>query len=177
MLDQLFRRWLNRDNPIISLLRSVPLFQELNRRELQEVAQLLEMRKFKADEVVFEQGAPGRGVYVVISGCVDVIQKDEEDGEKILLAQSVPGSFFGEIALLDDAPRTASAFVTEDAELALFPRNALLMLAEQRPHLGVKIAIQLSQMIAERLRRTNRSLRVARDDLAAKQSVDEEGES
>lgn len=173
MLDQLFRRWLNRDTPMISQLRSVPLFQELNRRELQEVAQLLELRNYQAGDVVFEQGVSGTGVYVVISGCVEVIQKDEEDAEKLLLAKSEQGSFFGETALLDDAPRTASAVVTEDAELALFPRDALLMLAEQRPHLGVKIAIQLSQVIAERLRRTNRSLRVARDELAAKHEEDE----
>jgi CRP/FNR family cyclic AMP-dependent transcriptional regulator len=177
MLDEILRRWLDRDHPMFPKLRSVPLFQELNRRELQEVVQLLEMHKYEAGGVVFEQGTPGMGVYMVMSGCVELIQSNEGESDTLLLAQSESGSFFGETALLDDAPRTASAVVTEDTELALFPRSALLMLAEQRPHLGVKIAIQLSQMTAERLRRTNRSLRVARDDLAAKQPKDEEGGS
>ena len=175
MLDQLLNRWLDREKPLFPKLRAVPLFQELNRRELQEVVQLLEVRKYAEGDVIFKQGAPGTGVYVVLTGHVEVTQIDGDD--KLVLSESESGSFFGETALLDDTPRTASAVVTEETELALFPRDALLMLAEQRPHLGVKIAIQLSQMIAERLRRTNRSLRVARDELADKQSKDEEGDS
>ena len=175
MLDQLLYRWLDREKPLFPKLRAVPLFQDLNRRELQEVVQLLEIRKYEQGDLVFEQGAPGTGVYVVLAGRVEVTQAD--DGEKLLLSEAESGSFFGETALLDDTPRTASAVTTEDTELALFPRDALLMLAEQRPHLGVKIAIQLSQMIAERLRRTNRSLRVARDELDDKQTKDEEADS
>ena len=99
---------------------------------------------------------------MVLKGCVDVIQKDGEDGEKVLLSQSESLSFFGETALLDDAPRTAAAVAAEDTKLALFPRDALHQLAEQRPHLGVKIAIQLARIVAERLRQTNRNLQAAR---------------
>lgn len=163
MPTHLLRRWLVREKPLFPKLRAVPLFRELNRRELQQVARLLDIRTYSKGEVVFEQGAAGDGVYVVLKGRVAVVQKDGEDGAQVLLSQSESGSFFGETALLEDAPRTAEAVAEEDSRLALFPRDALLLLAEQRPHLGVKIAIQLSQIIAERLRRTNRGLQVARD--------------
>lgn len=163
MPTHLLRRWLVREKPLFPKLRAVPLFRELNRRELQQVARLLDIRTYSKGEVVFEQGAAGDGVYVVLKGRVAVVQKEGEDGAQVLLSQSESGSFFGETALLEDAPRTAEAVAEEDSRLALFPRDALLLLAEQRPHLGVKIAIQLSQIIAERLRRTNRGLQVARD--------------
>ena len=176
-MNRFLQRWLEREKPLFPQLRAIPLFRELNRRELQAVVQILNIRKYSTGDVVFEQGAQGDGVYVVLKGCVDVIQKDGEDGEKVLLSQSESGSFFGEIALLEDAPRTAAAVVVEDTKLALFSRDALRQLAEQRPHLGVKIAIQLARIVAERLLQTNHSLQAARDELAAKQKEDGEDES
>ena len=176
-MNRFLQRWLEREKPLFPELRAIPLFRELNRRELQAVVQLIETHKYSTGDVVFEQGAPGDGVYVVLKGCVEVFQKDGEDGEKVLLAQSESGSFFGETALLEDVPRTAAAVATEDTRLALFPRDALHQLAEQRPHLGAKIAIQLSRIVAERLRQTNHSLQVARDELATKQKEDGEDAS
>ncbi|MFT5370178.1 MAG: CRP/FNR family cyclic AMP-dependent transcriptional regulator [Candidatus Latescibacterota bacterium] len=173
MFNKLFRRGL-RDNPLVRVLREIPLFRELSRGELREVVQTLEVASFAIDDVVFKQDDPGRGMFIVLSGGVDIFQMDE-DGARLHLSRSEVGSFFGETALLDDAPRTASAIVFDEAELALFSRHALLNLAENRPHLGVKIAMQLSQIIAERLRRTNRGLRSARDEVGAAQKAKEEG--
>ncbi|MCY3681050.1 MAG: cyclic nucleotide-binding domain-containing protein [Gemmatimonadetes bacterium] len=176
-MNRFLQRWLEREKPLFPELRAIPLFRELNRRELQAVVQLIEIRKYSTGDIIFKQGAPGDGVYVVLRGCVEVIQKDGEDGENMLLAQSESGSFFGEIALLEDVPRTAAAVATKDTRLALFPRDALHQLAGQRPHLGAKIAIQLSRIVAERLRQTNHSLQVARDELATKQKEDGEDAS
>ena len=176
-MNRLLQRWLEREKPLFPKLRAIPLFRELNRRELEAVVQLIETRKYSTGDVVFEQGVPGDGVYVVLKGCVEVVQKDGEEDKKVLLAQSEAGSFFGETALLEDVPRTAAAVATEDTKLVLFSRDALHQLAEQRPHLGVKIAIQLARIVAERLRQTNHSLQVARDELAAKQKEDGKDES
>lgn len=176
MLDLLLRRGWGRENPLVRVLRDIPLFRELGRRELREVAQTLEVATFAIGDRVFKQGEDGRGMFIVLSGGVDIFQVDEEDGRRLHLSRSESGAFFGETALLDDAPRTASAIVFDEAELALFSRYALLNLAENRPHLGVKIAMQLSQIIAERLRRTNRGLRSARDEVDAAQKAKEEGQ-
>ncbi len=168
-MNRFLQRWLEREKPLFPKLRAIPLFRELNRRELQAVVEVIEIREYLTGDVVFEQGAPGDGVYVVLKGCVEMGQKDGEDTEKVLLARSESGSYFGETALLEDTPRTAAAVATEDTRLALFPRDALHQLAEQRPHLGVKIAMQLARIVAERLRQTNHSLQVARDELVEKQ--------
>lgn len=175
MLNKLLKRWSRRDMPMLSVLEDVPLFRDLSRRELREVAQTLEVADYAIEDVVFKQGEPGRGMYIVLSGGVDIYQVDEEDGTRLHLSRSEAGAFLGETALLDDSPRTASAVVFDEAELALFSRYALLNLAEQRPHLGVKIAMQLSQIIAERLRRTNRGLRSVRDEVEAAEKAKSEG--
>lgn len=168
-MHRFLQRWLDHKKLQFIQLREVSLFQDLNRRELQEVEQHLKERTYSKGGVIFEQGAAGDGVYVVLQGRVAVLQKNGEDGEPVLLSQAESGSFFGETALLDDAPRTAAAVAEEDVRLAFFSRDALRQLAEQRPRLGVKLAIQLSQIIAERLRHTNRSLQVAQEDLANQQ--------
>ena len=66
------------------------------------------------------------------------------------------------MALLSDSPRTASAVAAEDTDLLVLNRADLLDLSEARPRIGVKIVMQLSQIVAERLRRTNRSLKEVR---------------
>ena len=168
-MNRFLQRWLEREKPLFPKLRAVPLFRELNRRELQAVVEVIEICEYSTGDVVFEQGAPGDGIYLVLKGCVEMVQKDGEDSEIALLARSESGSSFGETALLEDTPRTAAAVAAGDTKLVLFSRDALHQLAEQRPHLGVKIAMQLSRIVAERLRQTNHSLQVAREELAVKQ--------
>ncbi len=143
---------MDREDPTASKLGDVPFFQDLNRRELREIGQSLGKRTYEPGRAVFEQGQSGRGMYVVISGGVEIYQ-DDEDGIRLWLSEVGPGEFFGELALLDDAARTASAVATEETELAVFDREHLLHLAEERPHIGVKILMHLSQIVAERLRR------------------------
>ena len=115
----------------------------------------------KAGEMVFSQGDAGDGLYIVSSGSVSVFQQ-EKDETHLKLTEVKTGAFFGEMALLSDSPRTASAVAAEDAELLVLNRADLLNLAETRPRIGVKIVVQLSQIVAERLRRTNRSLKEVR---------------
>ena len=151
-----------------------PFLIVANKRELKEVEGVLQKRTFESGQAVFEQGNPGVGMYVVISGEVEISQIDE--GDQLVLTQVGDGGFFGETALLDDAVRTATAITVEETEVMFFSRSGLLTLAENRPHLGVKIVMQLSQVIAERLRRANRGLRTAREEVAALQKTDEESE-
>lgn len=166
MLRILLQRFFGTENPLHAKLRNVPLFKELSHRELREIEQALQRNTLAAGETIFEQGDAGVGLYIILSGEVEISQ-ESEDGSTVQLTHIEDDAFFGETALLDDASRTATAVAVEETELALFPRSGLLALAEQRPHLGVKIVMQLSQIIAERLRRTNRGLRAAREEVEA----------
>ncbi len=161
-----FKDLFARDDPMGAALVEVPFFQDLSRRELREVGQSLQKQTYASGKPVFEQGRPGMGMYVVLSGRVEICRNDE-DGTRLQLGEVGPGEFFGELALLDDSARTASALAAEETELVAFTRANLLNFAEDRPHIGVKVLMHLSQIVAERLRRANRALKEARDDLEA----------
>jgi len=139
----------------------VPLFEDLSRGELQEISRVLQHKGYKKDEVVFQQGNPGTGLFIIMTGSVDV-QQEEDDGTVLHLASAKPGEFIGELALLDDAPRTASAIAVDETSVVALYRTDLLALSQTRPRLGVKVLMQLSLIVAERLRRTNRALKDVR---------------
>jgi CRP/FNR family cyclic AMP-dependent transcriptional regulator len=151
--------WIKRSN--LGVWTDIPLFEELNRREKQDVSDVLQHKTYKKGELVFQQGNPGTGLFIVMTGSVDV-QQEEDDGTILHLASAKPGEFIGELALLDDSPRSASAVAVDDTSVVALYRTDLLALAEGRPRLGVKILMQLSQIVAERLRRTNRALKEVR---------------
>ena len=151
--------WIRRSN--LGVWTKIPLFEELSRREQQDVNAVLQHKTYKKGELVFQQGNPGTGLFVVITGSVDV-QQEEDDSTILHLASAKPGEFIGELALLDDSLRTASAIAVDDTSVVALYRTDLLALSESRPRLGVKILMQLSQIVAERLRRTNRALKEVR---------------
>ena len=147
-------------------LARIPFFGDLGRRHLNLLSESLRLRTYKAGETIFDQGAPSVAAYIVRSGLIEIIQ-DDGNGTKMQLSEAAPGTLLGETALLDDAPRTASAVVADDAEVAVFYRSELFRLAEEQTDLAVKIVLQLSQVVAERLRRTNRALREVRGQVEA----------
>ena len=101
-------------------------------------------------------------MFIIVAGQVEIVQSGDE-GQILRLATLGPGDFFGEQALLDESPRTASAIAAEPCEAVGFFRPDLLELMEANPRIGMKIVMRLSQMISVRLRQTNRLLKEARD--------------
>ena len=157
----LFRRHSEGEEALFEILHHVPIFQDLNRREFRNIEAILHRRDIAATEVFVREGETGVGMYIIISGQVQITQKGE-DGNEQLLATLGEGDFFGEQALLDESPRTASAIAVEPCQVVGFFRPNLLNLIESTPRLGLKIVMRLSQMISVRLRHTNRLLKEAR---------------
>ena len=93
-------------------------------------------------------------MYVILDGSVEI--KDPDSGT--IFASLNPGDFFGELALLDEEPRSASAHSTQPARLIGFFRTDLLTLIQRSPELGNKILLNLSRVLGERLRKTNEEL-------------------
>ena len=160
----IFRRRTKEEEGILIILHQVPIFQELNRREISRLEGILHRRSFVLDESIVKEGELGVGMYIILSGKVEIRQQGEE-GTLQHLATFGPGDFFGDQALLDESPRTASAIATEPCQVVGFFRPDLLELIESSPHLGLKIVMRLSQMISVRLRQTNYLLKEARDQL------------
>ena len=141
-------------DPILKALENVPIFEHLTDKELSEVARLTHERTYKKDEHIFKKLAPAEGMYVILDGEVKITDSDTET----IFASLQSDDFFGELALLDEEPRSASAIATIPSRLIGFFRTDLLTLMKRSPDLGNKILLNLSRVLGERLRRTNQEL-------------------
>jgi CRP/FNR family cyclic AMP-dependent transcriptional regulator len=142
--------------PLMTLeaLRSVPLFASLDDEDASALRSLLKLEVKPAGSVLFRKGEGGDRMYLIEGGCVRIHIRDE-DGEDVTLAELAGGDFFGEMAILDGKPRSASATVTEDARLAVLSREHFHNYVRRNPDLG----LGMLSAIAERLRHTDEMLR------------------
>ena len=130
------------------LLKQVPIFQQLSGRELHKIEQMLYgPREWQAREAIINQGDPGLGLYIVVSGQVRIVQRGDDGVEK-QLATLTRGDFFGEQALVDESPRPASASAIRPCRLLVFCRPDLLELIEGNIPLALKIVEGLAQAIS-----------------------------
>lgn len=158
----IFRRSTGPDDAL-AVLRRVPIFQPLSRRQLQAVERILHRRRYAAGEVVFRKGDPGVGMYIVAAGVVRITQ---EPGD-VHLAELGEGDFFGEIALLNETPRSATATALEPTTLFGFFQPDLISILERQPRIGVVVLRGLAEIAGERLVRTEATLRECQRRLQA----------
>jgi len=144
---------------ITVLLQKIPLFTELHKGELREIERLVHRRVYKGGEVIFWEDEPGVGMYVVQHGEVGIF-KDYAKAAQKELARLEPGDFFGEMALLEDDCRSATAVALDDTHLFGLFHPDLFNLFDRKPQLGVKLLSTLGNILARRLRKTNQDLLV-----------------
>lgn len=147
--DNLFRSRRDWKGEATHMLAATPIFSVVPKRVLRQMVDGMYHRHFQSGETVFQAGDPGLGMYLLLSGTI-VIQLNGRE-----LAQLGPGDFFGEVALFGDEARTADAVSQGECELIGFFRPDLQEWVERSPKLGVKVLLQLGQVLAERLRNTN----------------------
>ena len=148
------------------LLRSIALFEGLGDEDLRELGESLQRRPYAAGAMVFDQGDAGSSMYIVESGEVN-IHLPGEASRRISLKDIARGEYFGELALFDEKPRSASALVTTDAVLLELQRHTLEDFLGRRP----RVAMAILRTMSERLRETNTML-----SARAAKNVDEEFE-
>ncbi len=142
--DKLVRHHIRLDEQIDSrvahswLLRGMPIFDELQSDELDWLALQMEQESLPADTLVFAQGQPGDKFYIVKSGQVRITR--QVGGEDIKLASRGPGEYFGEIALLQDQPRSASVCTTVDSDLLSLTAGHFRELMSGYLHFGQAVA-------------------------------------
>lgn len=135
-----------------SFLRSLSLFKDLRDRELGQLAQGLHARTYHAGEVVFLEGDIGRALFILESGKIEITRTDDKGAAELVYTVQ-PGEFFGEMALLEQLPRTASATAAERSHLYLLYRSKLDSLLTHHPRIGASIMAHLAQLLSARLRR------------------------
>lgn len=131
-------------------LQNTPLFRTLKPLEVKFVDGVMHERRYLPDEIIFDEGEQGQALYLVMSGRVRISRTIH--GNRQLLNELEPGSFFGDLALLDDSPRSAQARALDGCELAVFFRDDFLALMETDAVIGYKISLALARHIGRRLR-------------------------
>jgi CRP/FNR family transcriptional regulator, cyclic AMP receptor protein len=113
-------------------LSAVPLFAGLDEEGLAGLIRGMRVRRFRRGETVFHLGDPGDALFIVISGTIK-ITLPADTGDEAILATLRPGDFFGELALLDGAPRSATAIAIEPTETYVLPRDRFRELIATEP--------------------------------------------
>lgn len=118
----------------VESLRRCALFAHVDEAALEVVARGMRRRRFRRNEVIFHQGDTGDSLHVVASGAVKILLPSAE-GDEAIIATLRPGDFFGELALLDGAPRSATATSLDGTETFVLPRDEFLALLSTDPGL------------------------------------------
>jgi CRP/FNR family transcriptional regulator/CRP/FNR family cyclic AMP-dependent transcriptional regulator len=129
-------------------LRDVPLFNGMDAAELAQLAADLKRRYFAADQTVFYQGDPGSAVYIIVSGRVRIYVHGEE-GQEVSVVIYGPGDLFGEMALLDRQPRSATAVAMEDTVLLTLSDDDFYRHLRQSHQLALNLMLTLSTRLRD----------------------------
>ncbi len=137
------------------LLRSVPLFADLEADELERFSRVAVPRSFPAGTRVFHEGDRSDACYIVREGSFRVT-REHSDGRAITLATLGPGEVFGELAMLDGDTRSASAEALSDGELLALPATDVRNLLARHPEISVKLVAALVRRLREANERISR---------------------
>ncbi len=145
----------------ITLLKQVYLFKHLEDTELQAIAAQTREVSFKKNAILMTEGDIGESMYIIRSGSVKVFVSDS-DGKELILYHQNAGSIVGDIALLDDAPRSASVTATEATHALMISKAKFLDLLREHPELSIGVIRSLTQRLREA---TEGSRRLALDNV------------
>jgi len=144
-----------------NLLTEIKMFASLDEDDRQALAEVVDKLKLDAGHTLFQAGDPGESLYVVESGEIELFIRDNA-GQKIVLTVAESGDTFGELAMLDSGPRTATAAALSDSELIVLDRHDLILLFQRRPEAALHMLAAMGGMTrkADELLRTRVSRNV-----------------
>ena len=138
------------DNQKIEMLKSIPIFSQLTGKEVLELDELLHERVYEKDEIIFEEGDIGHGIYIVVSGKLRI--NLSHASLKTLILEIGPGELLGELTLFEEAPRTATvAAVERTVMVALFQAEFSSLLSKNKS-IGVKVLTEIARILIRRAR-------------------------
>lgn len=132
---------------VIAMLEKNPLWSGLDRKDLKAIVKVAMERKFETGDIILSRGEGGVGFYLIRDGSVEI----KSDGN--ILAKLGPGQFFGEMAILDNQPRSADVVAAEPSRCLIVSEWSFKALISDNP----RIALNMLQEFARRLREANKS--------------------
>ena len=136
------------------LLKGTDLFAEIDDETLHELRLSARALTFRKNTVLISEGETGESLYIIKSGNVNIYVSDDQ-GNEIVLSNLGPGSYFGEVSLLDNEPRTASAITLERTEIVAIAKADFMICVEKHP----KIALIVIRTMTRHLRRATVTIR------------------
>ncbi|PYS50757.1 MAG: cyclic nucleotide-binding protein [Acidobacteria bacterium] len=139
----------------VEMFADIDLFNMLHKEDQIALADVVDYEQLEAGQTLFQTGDPGDSLFIVHSGEIELYIKDTA-GQKIVLTTAREGEMFGELALLDSGPRSATALALMDSGLLVLDRDDLLLLFQKRPDAALHMLAAMSGMTrkADQLLRT-----------------------
>jgi CRP/FNR family transcriptional regulator, cyclic AMP receptor protein len=136
-------------------LAYIKMFELLNEDDRLALAKVIDEEKVSEGQALFQAGDPGDSLFIVQSGEIELFIKDTA-GQKIVLATTSEGDMFGELAMLDSGPRTATAVAVKDSDVLVLDRDDLVLLFQRKPEAALHMLAALSGLTrkADELLRT-----------------------
>jgi len=128
---------------MVEILEKVPLFKGLKKRQLTALARIFIERNCEAGEVIVPQGRDGYGFFIIASGAAEAVL-ERVDGTKAVVNTFEETDFFGELALLDGGPRTASVIATKPTRCLILPRENFLGAVRRDGEMAAAIMVELA---------------------------------
>ena len=148
----------------LETLKKIPLFRHLTYQELVKVLNITYLQQFDAGVPVVKEGADGEELFIILSGRVVVTKGGQE------LVELHPGVHFGEMALVDQSPRSATVTARDATRVLVIGRPQFYQLIRKEPVLAVKLLWSFVQVLSHRLRETNEQLQGAKSELEQAQA-------
>ena len=150
---------------LIPYLKQSDIFYQFTQTQLELVANLCQEKIFSEGEIIFEENSNSKQLFIISQGEVDIlidsgVMNPQGKSEKISIAVLRRGQSFGEIALVDEGLRSATALAkTKSTHLIVIPREKLMMLCETYPQLGYRLMYNLAADLAMKMRNTDLRVR------------------
>jgi CRP-like cAMP-binding protein len=148
-----------------AFFRKIFLLQDLGDQEIEQVLKRTQPQRFFAGEVIIQEGKPGDSMYIMVSGEVEITKQltlvlDEDIPKERVMTRlkAEDGVYFGEMSLLEDAPRSATVTASTDGLLLELFQKDFLDLIYHNPSMGVKLVLRLAQLLSQHLRKSNQDV-------------------
>lgn len=132
----------------LEALHTIPFFTQIAPADLSDLARFLAPRRFGANQIIFHLGDPGGLLYIITRGKVKIFYPNSE-GQEVVLAILGDGEFFGELALFDDSPRSATTETLEPTETFTLHRDAFIRFLHTNPACAINVLASLARRIRQ----------------------------
>ncbi len=137
---------------ILPILKKIPLLEELNDADHQEIVKHITLEYFPAHHVLFHENEPGEAVYIIKRGVVRIFHEGEIKDEDEEVAMLGDNDFFGEMAIISEKPRNATAETLEESEIFVLKKEDFVKLVSSNPNMAGRISSEFLKRLKINLR-------------------------